>query len=215
MIFIGTMDWASTRLKGMFACPTCGTTESFRLRASRPFLTIYFIPLIPIGGLQEYVQCSRCKNSFETDVLATRMLSSSVNQGIHPEPREVPFEDDLLKVIALMMVEDGHVTEDEISVARRLYENITSQNVSREELGRMCSHVRLQRLTTQSFLSTAAPRRSHEEKLLMAQAMFGVAGAEGEISAGRLQSLTKAQQLLELEPAEFERAVAATEQWLT
>lgn len=215
MIFIGTMNWASTRMKGMFNCPNCENTEQFRLRSSRPFLTIYFIPLIPIGGLEEFVQCSRCKNSFETVVLTNRMVASSVSSTSEIGPStEVPFEDDLLRVIALMMLEDGHVSENEIKVARRLYENITEENLSREHLGQVCSQAKLHRMNTTGFLTTAAARRTHDEKLLLVQAMFGVASADGEISPGRMQSLLHTQEVLDLDESEFQMAVAATDQWL-
>lgn len=221
MIFIGTMEWASTRMRGMFHCPTCASTQKFRLRASRPFLTIYFIPVVPIGGLQEFVQCGNCKNAFETMILSNRMMPSDATPGQDPTAAGLPgaealsFEQDLVRVIALMMVEDGQVTENEISIARRLFSNITEENLSREELGKVCSAVRLHRLTTSSFLATCGPRRSHEEKLLLVQAMFGVAGADGEITPGRMQSLLQAQQILGLEEREFETAVKNTEQWLT
>ena len=124
------------------------------------------------------------------------------------------FEQDLLTVIALMMVEDGHVTEDEIRLARRLYENIAEQNLSRETLGRVCSDVRLQRLNTLSFLATCNQRRTHEEKLLLVQAMFGVAGIDGEITPGRMQALLQSQNALGLDEAEFQRAIDSTGQWL-
>jgi tellurite resistance protein len=217
MIFIGTMNWASTRLRGMFVCPHCGGTQPFRLRASRPFLTVYFIPLLPIGGLQEFVQCATCKNSFETEILTTRMTSSRLESSASTSEsnKTATFEEDLLKIIALIMVDDGHVTEEEIRLARRMYENMTEVKLSREELGHMCSLVQLQRLTTESFLATASQRRGHEEKLLMLQAAFGVAGADGDVSPKRMGSLLRMQQSLELEEYEFQRAIEATEQWLT
>lgn len=215
MILIGTMEWASTRLKGMFVCPNCATNQAFRLRASRPFLTLYFIPVLPIGGLSEYVQCSHCRNSFETLVLSNRMLPSDAARTEPSTNATATFEEDLLNIIALMMVEDGQVTEEEIRIARRLYENITQSNLSREELGRACSHVRMQRWNTLSFLATAAKRRNHDEKLLIVQAMFGVAGADGEITPGRLRSLTEAKNVLQLADSEFQRAVESTTQWLT
>ncbi len=214
MILIGTMDWASTRLRGMFLCPNCGSNERFRLRASRPFLTLYFVPIIPIGGLQEYVQCTRCKNSFETLILANRMMPETGAKDSEALQNQATFEEDLLRMLALVMVEDGNVTENEIQIARRIFKSITEQALTREELGNVCSTVRLHRLTSLSFLATARTRRSHDEKLLLVQAMFGVAAADGEISPGRLESLVKAQALLELEEREFQTAVEATSQWL-
>ncbi len=218
MILIGTFDWASTRLRGLFTCPNCGSTQKFRLRASRPFLTLYFIPVIPIGSLQEFVQCMSCKNSFETAILAANMLATQTSSTLadaKPQDQAAPFTEDLLKVIALIMVEDGQVTEDEIRIARRIFENIAEENLTREDLGRMCAFVQQQRLTTLSFFATARGRRSHEEKLLLVQAIFGVAGADGEISPKRLQSLAKAQTVLGIEEHEFQRAITNTSQWLS
>ncbi|MGB7324315.1 MAG: TerB family tellurite resistance protein [Rubripirellula sp.] len=120
-----------------------------------------------------------------------------------------------MNVLALMMVEDGQVTEEEIRVARRLYENMIEDNLSRENLGQACSVVRLQRLNTLSFLATSAQRRSHDEKLLLVQAMFGVAGADGQISPGRLQALLQARERLGIDEHEFQRAIESTSQWLS
>lgn len=230
MILVGTMNWASTRSSGLFRCPECGDTQSFRLRASRPFLTLYFIPILPIGVLQEYVECRHCKNSYEPDILAGNMATTHLSSkpaakspaGSYLEldsaaaSRAVaPFREDLLKVIALTMVEDGHVTEGEIRTARRVYENMVHKELSRDDLGQMCSSVQQQRLTTLSFLATARDRRSLEEKLLLLQAQFAVSGSDGPISPGRLEALVKAQKLLGLEEGEFQRAIASTDQWLT
>lgn len=211
-MIVGTMEWPSTKLRGVFTCPNCGSAQDFRLRVSRPFLTFYFIPVIPIGGLNEYVQCTGCKQAFETSVLASTMMPGEAPQA---NPATVPFEYDLLAVIALSMVEDGQVTENEIRVARRLFENITQENLSRDQLGNACSEVRVSRMTLLSYLTTAAKRRDHQEKLLMVQAIFGVAGADGQISAGRLNALVECHKVLEIDQSEFQSAVASTGQWLT
>lgn len=218
MILIGTMEWASTKMKGLFRCPSCDSNQHFRLRSSRPFLTLYFVPVLPIGGVHEYVQCRNCKDSFEQSVLAGTMLPENAIVGEESKSNsdESPeFEEDLLKALALMMVEDGHVSENEIAVARRLFENMTDRALSREDLGKVCSQVQLHRLTTTSFLVTAKERRSHEERLLLIQAMFGVAGADGDISQRRLRSLLETQTILGIDEGEFQAAISATEQWLS
>ncbi len=221
MLLIGTMNWASTRMRGMFVCPECGTNQRFRLRSSRPFLTLYFIPVLPIGGIKEYVECGDCKSAFETAILSDHKLPSDAPESPQTElgpvsaPDQPSFESDLLHCIALIMIEDGQVSENEIRIGRRLFENISEQNLSRDELGQACSLVQAQRLTTTTFLATAGKRRTHEEKLLLVQAMFGVAGADGELTPGRLHSLAEAQQRLEIDEQEFQMAIKATEQWLT
>ena len=196
MILIGTMNWSSTRSRGMFHCPNCETKEVYRQKASRPFLTLYFIPILPIGGVNEFVQCANCKSSFDPSILVTRLTHQPANEE-KSTLAEDEFSKDLLQVIALIILEDGQVSEQEIAVARKLYEGITRKGISREQLGRTCSQARLRRLHLPSLLLSIAQRRSHEEKLLIVQAMFGVAGAEGAISPGRLQALTQSQVTLQ------------------
>ncbi len=216
MLLIGTMNWSSTRLKGVFQCPHCDANQKFRLKATRPFLTLYFIPVIPIGGLQEFVECQSCQEAFESIVLANNMLPSDTPSGedLAHKSSEPTFEHDLLNVIALMMVEDGHVTEGEIDLAQRIFENMTDRALSRDQLGNACSQVQQHRLSVLSFLATSANRRTHEEKLLMLQAMFAVAGADGQVTEGRMQGMLTAQATMEIEPQEFEGAINATDQWL-
>ncbi len=229
MILIGTMNWSSTRSRGMFHCPNCQSKEAYRQKASRPFLTLYFIPVLPIGGIQEFVQCGRCKQVFDSAILLTRMTpaasggttsvsmlsAAKVGQVAGDAPAPTEFEKDLLTVIALMMIEDGQVTDQEVHVARKIYENITRVKISREELGRVCSQVRMRRVHLPSLLTSAAQRRSHQEKLLLVQAMFGVAGADGTITPGRMQALMQSQTALQIDEAEFQRAVSNTTQWLS
>lgn len=215
MILIGSMNWSSTRSRGLFQCPTCDSKEAYRYKASRPFLTLYFIPVLPIGGMEEYVQCGRCKNVFDPAVLTNRIMPSSTSQpSILQDTQQDSFHRDLLTMIALIMIEDGQVTEQEITVARTLYQNITKQSISREELGRICSQVRMKRVHLPSFLNSVVERRSHDEKLLLVQAMFGIAGADGAISSGRMAALMQSQSALRIDESEFQRAISDTTQWL-
>ena len=217
MILICTMNWSSTRSRGLFQCPNCESKETFRFKSSRPFLTLYFIPVLPIGGIEEFIQCGRCKNAFDPAVLTNRIMPSlAVGQTASlSEAKPGSFQRDLLTIIALIMIEDGQVTEQEIAVARKLFQNIAQSSVTREELGRTCSQVRLNRVHLPSFLNSLAERRSHGEKLLLVQAMFGVAGADGAISPGRMQALMQSQSALDIDAAEFQRAVSDTTQWLS
>lgn len=202
MLVIGTMNWPSTRGQGQFYCPNCNRRQDYRLKVSRPFLTLYFVPVIPLGGLQEYVQCAGCKTAFEPDVIHA------------PPPVEaaesLDFNQDLLMVMALVLLEDGLLTEPEIDTAQHLYQSMTQSELTTEKLTKTCGQVRQRRLKIDAFLAACAGRRSLEEKLLLVQAMFGVAAAEGEISPGRLTALSQSQSILAIDSTEFQRAVNAT-----
>ncbi len=202
------MNWATTKMKGQFDCPECGQTTDFRLRESRPFLTFYLVPVVPIGSLTVFVQCSQCKEAYEPSVLSVRNYSA----GLQPS-QEQTFEQDLLTAIALCLGE-AQITEAQIWAAQRVYRNIASKNLSRNQLGAACSQTRTARLSTPSFFVTASERRDHDELLQIAQAMFAVASVEGRIAGSRLQSLLKLPQLLAIDEREYRFAVAHADEVL-
>jgi uncharacterized tellurite resistance protein B-like protein len=65
-----------TIAQGMFYCPNCGGDRAYRHRAGRRFITVFFIPLIPLTKTGEHVQCGTCKTRYVTEVLASPTASS-------------------------------------------------------------------------------------------------------------------------------------------
>ena len=55
--------------QGVFFCRRCGGDREYRLRAGRRFITVFFIPLIPLAKTGEHVQCRTCKTRYVTEVL--------------------------------------------------------------------------------------------------------------------------------------------------
>ncbi|MFO0941768.1 MAG: zinc-ribbon domain-containing protein [Pirellulales bacterium] len=99
MIHIGTYNWAKTIGAGQFYCSKCLAMSPYRHRSSRPFLTIYFIPVIPIGGTTKFVECSTCKLQYPESIIA-------------PEPSTGDFADDLLHAVCLTILADGVVNTE-------------------------------------------------------------------------------------------------------
>jgi zinc-ribbon family len=58
-----------TIARGVFFCRKCGGDRDYRRRTGRRFITVFFIPLIPLNKTGEHVQCSRCKTRYVTEVL--------------------------------------------------------------------------------------------------------------------------------------------------
>jgi len=55
--------------RGVFFCRRCGGDREYRHRAGRRYLTIFFIPLLPLMKTGEHVQCRTCKIRYVTEVL--------------------------------------------------------------------------------------------------------------------------------------------------
>jgi hypothetical protein len=67
---------------GAFFCRKCGGDRGYRRRAGRRFITLFFIPLIPLGRTGEHVQCTTCKTRYVTEVL--RLLTVAQMQEALP-----------------------------------------------------------------------------------------------------------------------------------
>jgi len=71
--------------QGVFFCRRCGGDRQYRLRAGRRFVTIFFIPLIPLAPTGEHVQCLTCKTRYVTEVLklpTTAGMQLAVSAGM-------------------------------------------------------------------------------------------------------------------------------------
>lgn len=201
MIHIGTMNWPKTVETGDFYCPICDTIGPFRRRVSRPFLTVYFIPIIPIGGLQEYVQCLSCKEQMPPMILGP----------IDNTPRT--FQSDLLTAIALTITADGYVSDAEIDRALLLYQKFAFSIISRADLAAACSgsSPHLQQ-GLGNFLYRSRTNWDFETKSTLVQAIFLLASTEGEISRTKLRLLGKLDRLLDLSQDDVAKMVVDAEQ---
>src|ERR1700743_3537756 len=55
--------------RGVFFCRRCGGDREYRHRAGRRYVTVFFIPLLPLAPTGAHVQCLTCKTRYVTEVL--------------------------------------------------------------------------------------------------------------------------------------------------
>jgi hypothetical protein len=55
--------------QGVFFCRLCGGDREYRRRSGRRYVTVFFIPLIPLAPTGAHVQCLTCKTRYVTEVL--------------------------------------------------------------------------------------------------------------------------------------------------
>jgi len=55
--------------EAVFHCPACGGDRRCRRLAGRRFITVFFIPVIPLTKAGEVVQCATCRTRYPVDVL--------------------------------------------------------------------------------------------------------------------------------------------------
>jgi uncharacterized tellurite resistance protein B-like protein len=201
MILIGTMNITRTRSEGQFHCPECRANCDYRLRAATPFLTLYFVPVIPIGGAEEFVQCSRCKNRFEKPVLAN--LPNDVAVAITDQ-----FGDEVLRCMVLVIAEDGHILPREIDAIQDLSQRLLERKVTRDEVLRLVSLTGQTKVKTYNFVRSMAKRWNLEQRKRALQAMFLAASADGGLRDERAAVLKQLMTALNMDETEFRQVIS-------
>lgn len=55
--------------EGSFHCPSCGGDRRYRRRLGRRWVTLFFLPVVPLRRLGEAVECRSCRTRFNVSVL--------------------------------------------------------------------------------------------------------------------------------------------------
>ncbi len=206
MILIGTMNLTRTRDRGNFYCPTCATTQTYRLRARRPWLTLYFIPTVPVGGAETFVHCDQCKSTWDETVL-------EMDKKSHQQALEEQFLDEAVRSAVLVVIADGQISENEIVALQLIASRLLDRDVDREELGRLCSIAQQNKIEAANYVLTVSRRWNQQQRSRALQAMFLAATAEGEMGQPQIKLLAKMRDMLELTDAEYEAAIEEALTW--
>ncbi len=206
MILIGTMNLTRTRERGDFFCPSCDANQSYRLRARRPWLTLYFIPTVPVGGAELFVECDQCRQSWDPTVLA-------MDREAHEQAREEEFRDEAVKAAVLVVIADGTITENEIEALKRVASRLLERDVERDELGRLCSIAQQNKIEASNYVLTVSRRWNQQQRIQALQAMFLAATADGEMAAPQVKTLSVMKELLELTEEQYQGAIEEALEW--
>ncbi len=70
IIIFGSKVRYKTLSTGQFYCPHCKAQRAYELRQARNWFSMYFIPVIPLNKIGEFVTCLTCGTNFQADVLS-------------------------------------------------------------------------------------------------------------------------------------------------
>ncbi len=206
MIITGTMNLTRTQDRGNFYCPSCRASQSYRLRARRPFLTIYFIPIVPVGGAESFVQCEHCKDCWDVSVL-------DIGRERQEAIEEELFADQAVRAAILIVLADGVTTENEIVALQRISSRLLQRSVDREELGRLCSIAKENGIQARNYVLTVSRRWNQQQRSLALQAMFLAATADREMGSSQTRLLAEMRDILDMSDREYEACIEQALQW--
>jgi Tellurite resistance protein TerB. len=91
---------------GQFHCPNCGGDRAYEHRVARRFFTLFFVPVIPLNKVGEFVRCNTCRTRFDPAVLrqpTTAQLAAALPTG--------------MRAIAVTMMRAGGTSEWAVNAA--------------------------------------------------------------------------------------------------
>ena len=85
LIIFGLRVFYRTIARGTFHCRCCGGDREYRLRSGRRWITVFFLPVIPLTSAGEHVQCTSCRTRYVTGVLnqpTTEQMQAALPAGM-------------------------------------------------------------------------------------------------------------------------------------
>jgi uncharacterized tellurite resistance protein B-like protein len=169
-------------------------------------LTLYFIPTVPIGGAEVFVDCDGCRDNWDESVL-------EMDRVHHEERQEEQFLDEAMRSAVLVVLADGTTTEKEIDALQRIAARLLQREVDRDELGQLCSIAIENKISAKNYVLTVSRRWSQKHRARALQAMFLAATAESEMGEPQMKLLSEMRDILQMSQAEYEDAIEAALSW--
>jgi uncharacterized tellurite resistance protein B-like protein len=204
-IIFGTRGVNTTAAKGQFCCPACGPASPYRHVRVRRFFTLYFIPLIPLDALGEYVECGTCQNSYKPEVL--QFDPDAADREFHAE-----FEVAVLNVLVRMMLADGHMDPAEIEAIRAIYQKLSGRDIQADEIRSEAAAVRSRNTSVEDYLGSIAGSLNPKGRELVVRAACMVATADGSMDDQELRMLHDVAAALDISDAHFQGILMAVRQ---
>jgi tellurite resistance protein len=194
VIIFGTRGVTSTQARGTFHCPQCGNGSPYTHRTVRRFFTLYFIPVIPLDRLGEYVECGACGGTFKPAVLA---LDPAADRAAF----EAEFHAAVRGVMLKMMLADGVIEDDELASIAAIHQKITGRSLSVDQIRAEAEALRSRDQSVVDFVRGVRGSLNDRGKELVVRAALAVASADGSVSDTERMMLLEIGEALELTQA--------------
>jgi len=194
MIIFGTRGVKSTLQEGEFMCPQCATTKPYKLKKVTKFFTLYFIPLIPLERLGEYVECQSCKGTF-----VPRVLDYDPNKD--KNEFQAHYEQAMRHSMVLIMLADGEIDAKEMEIVLKIINKFGHNNLTLEELENYVHQVQAKQEPVQTYLSKIGPSLNEHGKEIIVKCALSVAAADGNIGEKEIRMITEMAKIMEMPPS--------------
>ncbi len=191
MIIFGTRSVKFTKEQGQFHCPQCARQTDYKHKSARRFFTLYFIPLIPLDKLGEYVECRSCRGTF-----IPRVLEYQQDAGSDQFLSE--YEKAIKHSVVLMMLADGEIDDREKDVVLQVINKFSHNDIVMSQLDEYIAKAQQQPEDVGTYLKKVAPRLNGHGKEIVIKCALSVAAADGHIDDSEIALLQQMASALDM-----------------
>lgn len=202
MIIFGTRGITYQMAKGQFACPSCGPGTGFTHRRVRRFFTLYFIPVIPLDQLGEYVECHQCRGTYKPEIL-------KLDPAADRKAFEAEFHSVIRRVMIKMMLADGVIDEGELASIADISQKLTEAPLPVDRIRAEAALLEKDGQTVQQYLKSVRSQLNDRGKELVIRAALSVASADGRLSDDERLLLLQIGEAMEMTEAHLMGVMAA------
>lgn len=191
MIIFGTRGVKSTLKEGTFHCPQCATQKNYKHKKVTKFFTLYFIPIIPLERLGDFVECQSCRGTFIAKVLDYQKQPSA-DQFLSE------YEKAMKHSMVLMMLADGEIDDNEMLTVQKIINKFGHNDVTLDELEQYVEEVKHANEDVTTYLKKVGPALNEHGKEIVIKCALSVAAADGNIDPEEIKMIEKMARIMEM-----------------
>ena len=180
MIIWGSKGRTTTITSGEFYCPDCVDYKPYNHQKVKRWFTLYFIPILPLSDLGEYIECGDCKATYKNNVL-----------DFDPKKQQQEFQAlfaiatrDIMLKIALA---DGVIEDKELKQTIASFEAITNREISHQQLLEALEELKKDDINIKKYALSIGPYLNHVGKEMVLRGAIAVSKSDGKIQNEELE----------------------------
>ena len=180
---------------GVFFCPGEGGDRKYEHKQARRWFTIFFIPLIPLKELGDFVECTSCENTYYPDVLKGKTASEIEDISTIA----------IRHVAVSIALADGTVDPRERDAAVTVVQRFASHPYGLDDLDSDLSSLQVSALSD-NLEELSAVLNEHGKENVLTAAVF-LAGADGHVDRSEMEVARQIGKALTMSSAHIEGTI--------
>lgn len=174
LLIWGFKGRSKTIASGVFFCPREGGDRNYEHKQAKRWFTFFFIPLIPLNDLGDFVECTSCKSTYYPSVLEGKTVGEIEDVSTIA----------IRHVVVSMLKADGHVDDREKEAALAVVARFASTPYGPNDLDDDLRSLSVSDLTD-NLEELGAILNEHGRENVLTAAVY-LAGSDGHVDPSEL-----------------------------